>query len=120
MIPKIIKNNYYILLIYTLTVLILLMLYLGSYNLVEGNTCMDDTESLANTGLLNIINCTNSRNNISPITPFTDISSICVNNANNTKINIINAGGLGNQASNLFNSTGQLLSNAANANGQCD
>ena len=37
----------------------------------------------------------------------------------NTKINIMNAGGLGNQASNLFNSTGQLLSNVANADGQC-
>ena len=112
MIPKIIKNYYYI--IYTLIVLILLMLYLGSYNLVEGNTCMADT------GLLNIINCTNNSNNITPITPFTDISSVCVNNADNTKINIINAGGVGNQTSNLFNSTGQLLSNAANANGQCN
>ena len=118
MIPKIIKNNYYTLVIYTLITLILLILYLGSTNLIEGNTCMDSSSSLARTGLLNIINCTNSTNRVSP-PPFTDIGSICVNNANNTKINIINAGGLGNQVSNLFNSTGQLLSSVANADGQC-
>ena len=50
-----IKNNYYKLLIYILIILLLLMLYLGSTNLVEGNTCMNTTDSIVNGGLLNII-----------------------------------------------------------------
>jgi hypothetical protein len=33
--------------------------------------------------------------------------------------NVNNAGGLGSQAGDLYNSTGQLLSNAANADGRC-
>ncbi len=118
MIPKIIKNNYYILLIYTLTVLILLMLYLGSTNLVEGNTCMDTTDSVVDGGLLNIISCSKN-NNITSTTTVLDMSSICTNNLDNTINNIIEYGGLGNPASNLINSSGQLLSNAANARGIC-
>ena len=106
----------YKILIYTLIVLILLILYLGSTNLIEGNTCMNNSSS---SGLLNIISCNNNNNNNNNNTTFTDISSICINNSNNTINNIIRAGGLGNQASNLYNSTGQLLSNAANARGLC-
>jgi hypothetical protein len=69
--------------------------------------------------LLNIISCANNNiNNINNNT-FTDISSVCINNTNDTINNIVKAGGLGNQASNLYNSTGQLLSNAANARGLC-
>jgi hypothetical protein len=95
------------------------MLYLGSTNLIliEGNTCMDDMSS---SGLLNIISCTNN-NNSSTLnnTTFTDISSVCTNNNEKTVTNIVRSGGLGNQASNLYSSTGQLLSNAANASGLC-
>jgi hypothetical protein len=98
------------------------MLYLGSTNLIliEGNTCMDDMSS---SGLLNIISCTNNNNDNNPSTlnntTFTDISSVCTNNREKTVTNIVRSGGLGNQASNLYNSTGQLLSNAANASGLC-
>jgi|LauGreStaDraftv2_3_1035109.scaffolds.fasta_scaffold34134_2 hypothetical protein len=115
---KIIKNNYYKLLIYILILLLLLMLYLGSNNLVEGNTCMDTTDSVVNGGLLNIISCSKT-NNIPSTTTVLDMSSICTNNVDNTINNIIEYGGLGNPASNLLNSSGQLLSNAANARGLC-
>ena len=106
----------YKLLIYILIILILLMLYLGSYNLVEGNTCMNP-EGIS--GLLNTISCSNNANRNNESTAFTDISSICVNNADNTKNNIVRYGGLGNPASDILNSSGQLLSNAANARGLC-
>ena len=119
MIVKIYNNNYYKLVIYVLIIALLLMLYLGSTNLIEGNTCMNDMSS---SGLLNIISCTNDNNN-NPNnlnnTTFTDISSVCTNNREKTVTNIVRSGGLGNQASNLYNSTGQLLSNAANASGLC-
>jgi hypothetical protein len=116
-----ISKTYYKLLIYTLIIALLLMLYLGSTNLIEGNTCMDEEETGS---LLNIISCTNSyntsnNNNNAGSSIFTDMSSVCVNNANKTISNIIGAGGLGNQASDLYNSTGQLVSNTANANGLC-
>jgi len=118
MISKIYKNIYYKLVIYVLIIALLLMLYLGSTNLIEGNTCMNDMSS---SGLLNIISCTNDNNNPNDFnnTTFTDISSVCTNNKEKTINNIVRSGGLGNQASNLYNSTGQLLSNAANASGQC-
>ena len=94
------------------------MLYLGNTNLVEGNTCMDTTDSVVNGGLLNIISCSKN-NNITNTTTVIDMSSICTNNLDNTINNIIEYGGLGNSASNLINSSGQLLSNAANARGLC-
>jgi len=103
----------YKLVIYVLIILIILILYLGSYNIIEGNSCMNNSST---SNLLNIISCAN--NNINNNT-FTDISSVCINNTNDTINNIVKAGGLGNQASNLYNSTGQLLSNAANARGLC-
>jgi hypothetical protein len=103
----------YKLVIYVLIILIILILYLGSYNIIEGNSCMNNSST---SSLLNIISCAN--NNINNNT-FTDISSVCINNTNDTINNIVKAGGLGNQASNLYNSTGQLLSNAANARGLC-
>lgn len=115
------NKTYYKVLIYTLITALLLMLYLGSTSLIEGNTCMDKVET---SGLLNTISClsnynTSNNNNNAGYSVFTDISSVCVNNANNTINNIISAGGLGNQASNLYNSTGQLVSNTANARGLC-
>ena len=115
------NKTYYKVLIYTLITALLLMLYLGSTSLIEGNTCMDQ---VGTGGLLNTISClsnynTSNNNNNAGYSVFTDISSVCVNNANNTINNIISAGGLGNQASNLYNSTGQLVSNTANANGLC-
>ena len=94
------------------------MLYLGSTNLIEGNTCMNTTDSIVNGGLLNIISCSKNNNNTSTTTVI-DMSSICTNNANDTINNIVGYGGLGNPASNLLNSSGQLLSNAANARGLC-
>ena len=107
----------YKLVIYALIVLILSILYLGSTNLIEGNTCMNNSSS---SSLLNIISCSNKNNNNNNTnTTFTDISSVCINNTNDTINNIVSAGGLGNQASDLYNSTGQLLSNAANARGLC-
>jgi hypothetical protein len=48
------------------------------------------------------------------------MSSACINNENNTTSNIIAAGGLGNQASDLYYSMGQLVSNTARANGLCN
>jgi predicted metalloprotease len=106
----------YKLVIYVLIILIILILYLGSYNIIEGNSCMNNSST---SSLLNIISCANNNiNNINNNT-FTDISSVCINNTNDTINNIVKAGGLGNQASNLYNSTGQLLSNAANARGLC-
>jgi hypothetical protein len=113
-----INNNYYKLIIYILITLLLLMLYLGSTNLVEGNTCMDTTDSVVDGGLLNIISCSKT-NNTASTTTVIDMSSICTNNLDNTINNIIEYGGLGNPASNLINSSGQLLSNAANARGIC-
>jgi hypothetical protein len=125
MIAKINKTYYklsiYKLLIYTLIIALLLMLYLGSTNLIEGNTCINEVDT---NGLLNTISCmsnynsTNNNNNAGA-SIFTDLSSACVNNANKTISNIIGAGGLGNQASDLYNITGQLVSNTANANGLC-
>jgi len=106
----------YKLLIYVLIILILLILYLGSYNLIEGNTCMNNSSS---SSLLNIISCANNNNNNYNNNTFTDISSVCINNTTDTINNIIKAGGLGNKTSNLYNSTGQQLSNAANASGLC-
>ena len=120
MIVKITKT-YYKLLIYTLIIALLLMLYLGNSNLIEGNTCMDEVET---GGLLNTVSCmsnynsTNNNNNAGS-SILTDSSSACVNNANKTISNIIGAGGLGNQASNLFYSTGQTVSNTATAYGLC-
>ena len=116
-----INKTYIKLLIYTLIIALLLMLYLGSTNLIEGNTCMNEAET---GGLLNTISCmtdynTSNNNNNAGSSIFTDMSSVCVNNANKTISNIIDAGGLGNQASDLYNSTGQLVSNTANANGLC-
>ena len=118
-----INKTYIKLLIYTLIIALLLMLYLGSTNLIliEGNTCINEVET---SGLLNTISCmadynTSNNNNNAGSSIFTDTSSVCVNNANKTISNIIDAGGLGNQASNLYNSTGQLVSNTANANGLC-
>ena len=111
-------NYYYKLIIYILITLLLLMLYLGNTNLVEGNTCMDTTDSVVNGGLLNIISCSNN-NTTTSTTTVIDMSSICTNNLDNTINNIIEYGGLGNPASNLINSSGQLLSNAANARGLC-
>jgi hypothetical protein len=98
------------------------MLYLGSTNLIEGNTCMDEEETGS---LLNIISCTNNynstnNNNNAGSSIFTDMSSACINNENNTTSNIIAAGGLGNQASDLYYSMGQLVSNTARANGLCN
>jgi hypothetical protein len=125
MIAKINKTYYklsiYKLLIYTLIIALLLMLYLGSTNLIEGNTCINEVDT---NGLLNTISCmsnynsTNNNNNAGA-SILTDLSSVCVNNANKTISNIIGAGGLGNQASDLYNITGQLVSNTANANGLC-
>jgi|UniRef100_A0A6C0CCW1 hypothetical protein len=120
MISKI-NKTYYKLVIYTLIIALLLMLYLGSTNLIEGNTCMDEVET---GGLLNTISCmsnhnTSNNNNNAGSSIFTDMSSVCVDNAHKTISNIIGAGGLGNQASDLYNSTGQLVSNTANANGLC-
>jgi hypothetical protein len=125
MIAKINKTYYklsiYKLLIYTLIIALLLMLYLGSTNLIEGNTCINEVDT---NGLLNTISCmsnynsTNNNNNAGA-SILTDLSSACVNNANKTISNIIGAGGLGNQASDLYNITGQLVSNTANANGLC-
>ena len=115
------NKTYYKVLIYTLIIALLLMLYLGSTSLIEGNTCMDEVET---GGLLNTISClsnynTSNNNNNAGYSVFTDISSVCINNTNDTINNIVSAGGLGNQASDLYNSTGQLLSNAANARGLC-
>lgn len=116
-----INKTYIKLLIYTLIIALLLMLYLGSTNLIEGNTCMDEADT---GGLLNTISCmgdynTSNNNNNAGYSVFTDISSVCVNNANNTINNIISAGGLGNQASNLYWKTGRLVSDTANANRLC-
>ena len=119
MLYKIIKNHSYKLVIYALIIFLLLILYLGNHNLIEGNTCNESKESLASSTLLNIINCSDSNYEISTISAFTDISSICSNNLEDTINNVNNAGGLGNQASDLYNSSGQLLSNAANAQGNC-
>jgi hypothetical protein len=118
MLYKIIKNHSYKLVIYALIIFLLLILFLGNHNLIEGNTCNDSEESLANSTLLDIINC--NYETISD-TVFTDISStsICSNNLEDTINNVNNAGGLGSQAGDLYNSTGQLLSNAANADGRC-
>jgi hypothetical protein len=125
MIAKINKTYYklsiYKLLIYTLIIALLLMLYLGNFNLIEGNTCMN---GVATNGLLNTISCMSNynisnNNNNAGSSILIDTSSACVNNANRTISNIISAGGLGNQASNLYNITGQLVSNTANANGLC-
>jgi hypothetical protein len=125
MIAKINKTYYkltiYKLLIYTLITALLLILYLGSTNLIEGNTCINEVET---NGLLNTISCmssynTSNNNNNAGASILTDLSSVCVNNANKTISNIIDAGGLGNQASDLYNITGQLVSNTANANGLC-
>lgn len=120
MIAKI-NKTYYKLLIYTLIIALLLMLYLGSSNLIEGNTCMNEVET---GGLLNTVSCMSNynignNNNNAGASILTDSSSVCVNNANRTISNIIDAGGLGNQASDLYNSTGQLVSNTANARGLC-
>jgi hypothetical protein len=125
MIAKINKTYYklsiYKLLIYTLIIALLLMLYLGSSNLIEGNTCINEVDT---NGLLNTISCmsnynSGNNNNNAGSTLLTDMSSACVNNANRTISNIIGAGGLGNQASDLYYMTGQLVSNTANANGLC-
>jgi|LakMenEpi03Aug12_release.lakeMendotaPanAssembly.Ray.scaffolds.fasta_scaffold41249_4 hypothetical protein len=126
MIAKINKTYYklsiYKLLIYTLIIALLLMLYLGSSNLIEGNTCINEVDT---NGLLNTISCmsnynsTNNNNNAGA-SILTDMSSACVNNENNTTSNIIAAGGLGNQASDLYYSMGQLVSNTARANGLCN
>lgn len=121
MIAKI-NKTYYKLLIYTLIIALLLMLYLGSTNLIEGNTCIDEEETGS---LLNIISCTNSyntsnNNNNAGASILTDMSSACINNENKTTSNIIAAGGLGNQASDLYYSTGQLVSSTATANGLCN
>lgn len=125
MIAKINKTYYklsiYKLLIYTLIIALLLMLYLGSYNLIEGNTCMDEVET---GGLLNTVSCmsnynSGNNNNNAGYSIITDSSSACINNENKTTSNIIAAGGLGNQASDLYYSTGQIVSNTASANGLC-
>ena len=117
-----INKTYIKLLIYTLIIALLLMLYLGSTSLIEGNTCMNEVET---GGLLNTISCmadynTSNNNNNAGSSIFTDTSSVCVNNANKTISNIIDAGGLGNQASNLYYETGQLVSSTATANGLCN
>jgi competence protein ComGC len=126
MIAKVNKTYYklsiYKLLIYTLIIALLLMLYLGSSNLIEGNTCINDVDT---NGLLNTVSCmsnynsTNNNNNAGA-SLLTDMSSACVNNENNTINNIIAAGGLGNQASDLYYSTGQLVSSTATAYGLCN
>lgn len=126
MIAKINKTYYklsiYKLLIYTLIIALLLMLYLGSTNLIEGNTCMDEVET---NGVLNTISCmsnynSGNNNNNAGSNLLTDMSSACVNNENSTINNIIAAGGLGNQASDLYYSTGQVVSSTATANGLCN
>ena len=113
------KNIYYKFVITILIVLVLCMLYLGNYNLIEGNS--SNTQQEMGEKMFRAANeASNHKSVLENNSPVTVLDSIDCNNLNHTnKLNIREQGGRGSMAAATLANSAQLQMNIASRNNVC-
>ena len=110
------KNIYYKFVITILFGLVLLMLYLGNYNLIEGYTQQEMGEKLFRASNKSATNQSILENN-SPVTVLNNID--CTKLNSNNKLNVSAQGGTGSVAASTLSKSAQLQMNIASSNNAC-
>ena len=113
------KNIYYKFVIITLSVLVLCMLYLGNYNLIEGNS--SNTQQEMGEKLLKASNkASTNQSTLENNSPVTVLDTIDCNKLNETnKLNVNSEGGTGSMAASTLANSAQLQMNIASSNNAC-
>ena len=113
------KNIYYKFVIITLIGLLLCMLYLGNYNLIEGNS--NNTQQEMGEKLLKASNKASTNKSVlennSPVTVLNNIDCAELNDAN--RLNVSAQGGSGSAAASTLSNSAQLQMNIASSNNAC-
>jgi len=113
------KNIYYKFVIITLIGLLLCMLYLGNYNLIEGNS--NNTQQEMGNKMFRASNKASSNHSVlennSPVTVLDNIDCNELNDTN--KLNVSVQGGSGSPAASTLANSAQLQMNIASSNNAC-